>query len=180
MSNNTVPFLQKAAWAAACVQVVIVGFSGFLILSQLRQQKLNLDQQLKLSRAANTQTLAGLLAPLNLKLTDREMAELSVKGFNGINQITDPQEQAIQRERLEVLLASGMVFYENVYSQHLAGLLDQKIYEAWHRTLVGFLDAPGMEEFWNKRKKFYHKDFGDHVDQIFVCLKSTPRQALCQ
>jgi len=187
MSNNTVPGLQKAAWVAACLQVVItclqvgiVGFSGYLIYSQLQQQKVNLDQQLKLSRAANTQTLASLLTPLNLKITDREMADLWVKGFEGINQIPNEQERAIQNERYKSLLVSTMIFYENVYSQHLADLLEPTIYEAWDKALVAFLDQPGMDEFWNERKKYYRKEFSDHVDEILMCLKSTPRQPLCQ
>jgi hypothetical protein len=185
--SNGVPFLQKAAWVAACVQVAItclqvvtVIVSVYFVWSQLNQQRANLDQQVKLSRAANTQTLAGLITPVNLKITDREMAELWVNGFEGIKQISDKHEQEIQKERYEALLVSTLIFYENVYSQNSAELVDSKIYDAWDKALIAFLDAPGMPEFWKERKKFYRKDFSDHVDEIFACLNSTPRQPLCQ
>jgi hypothetical protein len=173
MSNNTVPFLQKAAWIAGCLQVVIVIVSACLVWSQL-------NQQVKLSRAANTQTLAGLITPVNLRITDREMADLWVKGFEGIKQISDKHEQEVQKERYEALLVSTMIFYENVYSQNSAELVDSKIYDAWDKALIAFLDSPGMSEFWSERKKFYRKDFSDHVDQLIACLNSTPRQPLCQ
>ncbi len=165
---------QKAQTIAACTQVVIVAFSGFLIFNQLRQQKLQLAQQVNLSRAANTQTLTNLITPLNLKLTDRQMAELWVKGFDGIDKLADENERAIQREQYHALLASNMVFYENVYSQYRAGLLDPEIYQGWDRDLADFIQKHKIARYWDEWKRLYRNDFGQRVKEI---IQSQPQVA---
>ena len=165
---------QKAQTIATCTQVVIVAFSGFLIFNQLRQQKLQLAQQVNPSRAANTQTLTNLITPLNLKLTDRQMAELWVKGFDGIEKVADKNERAIQREQYHALVASNMVFYENVYSQYRAGLLDYEIYQGWDRDLADFIQEHKIAKYWDEWKRLYRNDFGQRVDEI---IQSQPKVA---
>lgn len=166
---------QIAATLAACTQVVIVTISLFFIWSQVRQQKEQLeqqtrqvDQQIKLSRAANTQALVMLLTPLNLRVTDRSMAELWVKGDCGINKVADLKERAIQQEQYETLIASNMVFYENAFSQHGAGLLDQEIYDAWEKDLASFIADRRIATYWPKWRDLYRKDFSSHVNAIIA------------
>lgn len=171
MTNHTVSGWQKASTVATYLQVVIVALSAWLIWSQLRQHRLSLDQQVKLNRAANTQTLVSLMTPLNLRRTDREIAELYVKGAEGIEKIPDEHERDIQRERYESLLASNMIFYENVYSQYDAGLLDQKIYDGWDKDLAVFIEAHQIAKHWDEWKDLYRKDFSDHVSQIIASQK---------
>jgi hypothetical protein len=178
MSNHTVSWLQKASWVATCLQVVVVGFSLYFIWSQVRQQKeqlgqqtLQLSQQLKLSRAANTQALVNLLTPLNLRVTDRAMAELWVKGECGINKVSDEKEREIEMEQYETLVASNMVFYENAYSQYRAGLLDEQIYEGWDKDLAEFIESRQIARHWDDWKDVYRKDFSDHVYQIIASQK---------
>jgi uncharacterized protein with von Willebrand factor type A (vWA) domain len=181
MSNQNVPFWQKASWMAACVQVVVVGFNLFFISSQLRQQKLQLaqqtvqlDQQVKLNRAANTQALVNLVTPLNLKVTERGMAELWLKGENGIDQISDVKERAIQMEQYQSLVVSYMVLYENAYSQYRNGLLDKEIYEGWDKDLEGFIEDHEIAKHWDQWQDAYRKDFSDHVFEIIRRQKSLP------
>lgn len=183
MSNDTVPFLQRASWVATCLQVIVVAFSLFFIWSQLRQQKLQLaqqtlqlNQQVKLSRAANTQALVDLVTPLNLKVTERGMAELWVKGEDGIEK--DPvKDRAVEMVQYQTMLASYMVFYENVYTQCLAGLLDEEIYNGWDKDLAVFLKEHKITKHWNDWKDLYREDFSAHVDQLLASPRSTlPKQ----
>ena len=177
MSNQSISGWQKASTIATWVQVIIVACSGYLIWSQLSQQKLYLAQQVNLSRAANTQALVNLITPLNLRVTDRAIAELWVKGDDGIDKVSDIHEQEIQREQYQTLLASNMVFYENVYAQFRAGLLDKDIYEGWDKDLADFIEEHNIAKHWSKWKGLYRKDFSDHVDQIIASLPSTsPKQ----
>jgi hypothetical protein len=166
MTPQPVSGWQKAQTIATCTQVVIVAFSGYFIFNQLRQQKLQLAQQVNLSRAANTQTLTSLITPLNLKLTDRQIAELWVKGFDGIDKVADENERAIQREQYHALVASNMVFYENVYSQYRAGLLDPEIYQGWDRDLADFIQKHKIARYWDEWKRLYRNDFAQRVDEI--------------
>jgi hypothetical protein len=169
---------------AACLQVIVVACSLGFILCQLRQQRLQLaqqtlqlDQQVKLSRAANTQTLVDLITPLNLRVTYREIAELWVKGDDGIDSVVSVKEREIQREQYSTLVASYMVFYENAYSQYRAGLLDEEIYKGWDKDLASFLEEHHIAKHWDEWKDLYRKDFSDHVSQIIATQESThPKQ----
>lgn len=165
---------------AAYLQVIVVGFSLFFIWSQLRQQKLQLAQQTKLSRAANTQTLVDLITPLNLRATDRGMTELWVKKDDGIDKVSDVKERDIEREQYWTLLASYMVFYENAYSQCRAGLLDEDIYNGWDKDLAVFIEEHQIAKHWDKWKDLYRKDFSDHVYQIIASPKSALPKQLCR
>jgi len=171
MSNNTVSPWQKASTVATFLQLVVVGVSLCFIGSQLRQQKLQLDQQLKLNRAANTQSLVALVSPLNLRVTDRTITELWVKGDEGIDKVADARDRKIEKEQYETLIASYMTFYENVYSQHRDGLLDEEIYNGWDKDLAGFIEETKMGTRWDKWRDLYRKDFSDHVDQIIASKK---------
>jgi hypothetical protein len=159
---------------ATCLQVVVVAVSLSFIWSQLRQQRLQLtqfNQQLRLSRAANTQSLVNLLTPLNLRLTDRAMAELWVKGDCGIEKVSDLKEREIERTQYAALVAGNMVFYENAYSQYRAGVLDEEIYEGWDKDLAGFIEEHRIARYWDDWKDVYRKDFSDHVYQIIASQK---------
>ena len=164
---------QKAQTIATWVQVIIVVVSVYLIRSQLNQQKLYLAQQANLSRAANTQALVNLITPLNLKITDRAMAELWVKGDDGIDKVSDVTEREIQREQYHTLVASNLVFYENVYTQFCEGLLVKDIYQGWDKDLAAFIERHKIARRWNELKELYRKDFSDHIDQIIAAQQST-------
>ena len=186
MCNHTVSGWQKASTIAACSQVIIVAFSLFFIWSQLRQQKLQLaqqtrqlDQQVELSRAANTQALVGLIIPLNLKVTDRGLADLWIKGEEGINKVSDIREREINMQQYDKLLASYMVFYENAYSQWCAGLLDEDIYNGWDNDLAGFIEEHKIAKHWDEWKHLYRKGFRDRVSEIIASPKSTLRKDTC-
>lgn len=171
MSDNKANGWQKASTIAQYLQVTIVVISACLIYSQLRQQRLLFDQQVKLNRAANTQAFVSLITPLNLKVTDPQMAELWVKGLDGIEQVSDPKQRAIEKEQYGSLIASNMIFYENVFSQYRAGLLDEDIYNGWDKDLADFIQRHKIAKVWDQRKDLYRKDFSDHVDQIIASQK---------
>jgi hypothetical protein len=177
MTPQPVSGWQKASTIATWVQVTIVAFSGLMIWNQLRQQKLQLAQQVNLSRAANTQMLASLITPLNLKVTDRNVAELWVKGFDGINKIKDPTERQIQTEQYHSLLASNMVFYENVYTQYKAGLLDPEIYNGWDKDLAAFIQKHKLAGYWDEWKDLYRADFAARVSEIIETQKRASAQS---
>ncbi len=179
MCTHTVSGWQKAATVATYIQVVVVGFSLFFIWSQLKNQTRQLDQQVKLSRASNTQAMVQLLTPLNLRVTDRTMAELWVKKDSGIDQLPDLTERAVLREQYQTLLASYMVFYENAYSQYCAGLLEQEIYEGWDKDLSHFLQEHQISRNWNDWKTLYRKDFRDRVSAMIASGNLGPPKLPC-
>lgn len=165
---------EKVLTVATCLQTVAVIISLVFILRQLNQQNLQLEQQLNLSRASNIQSLVNLITPLNLRVTERGMAELWVKGDCGIDAVSDEKARAIEQEQYGMLLASYLVFYENVHSQYRAGLLDKAIYEGWDKDLAGFIEEHRIAENWNDWKDLYRPDFSDRVTQIIASQPPPP------
>lgn len=168
MCTHTTSIWEKILTVATCLQTVAVIISLAVIWSQLNQQTVQLEQQVKLSRAANTQSLVTLITPLNLRVTELAMAELWLKGDCGINKVPDEKAQAIERQQYEMMLASYLVFYENVHSQYRADLLDQRIYDGWDRDLAGFIEQHRIAEHWNNWKDLYRTEFSDRVTQIIA------------
>ena len=101
------------------------------------------------------------------------MAELWVKGDDGIDKVSDVTEREIQREQYHTLVASNLVFYENVYTQFREGLLDKDIYQGWDKDLAAFIERHKIARRWNELKELYRKDFSDHIDQIIAAQQST-------
>jgi hypothetical protein len=174
----TISSWEKWSTVATLGQFIIVAVSLGFIWWQLQQQTAQLDQQLKLSRAANTQALVDLITPINLRLTDYEMAELWVMGDDGIKKIANAKSRKVKQEQYEDLLASHLIFYENTYSQFCHRLLEPEIYEGWDKDLASFLRERKLEAHWNQWRNLYHDDFRNHVDEIIEFQKSYPQALL--
>lgn len=173
MSPKKVSGWEKASTVATFLQLLVVGISLLFIGYQLRQQKLQLDQQVKLSRAANTQSLVDLVTPLNLKVTERGMADVWVKGEDGINKVSNPVEREIEKQEYASMIGSYLDFYENAYWQYRNGLLDENIYNGWDKDLADFIEERKMAKHWDEYRDVYNKEFSDHVYEIIKSQNSS-------
>ncbi|SRR6266446_8698133 len=152
---------QNAA-IASWIQAVAVVVTLVFIAIQIRQQT-------NLSRAANVQASVGLITPLNLKLTEPEMAKVWVEGRHGWDQHVAPSEEEIRKEQYENLLVTYLVFYENVFSQNQEGLIDNEIYQGWDKDLEAFIKHQRVKEYWtSERKAKYRPEFRKRVDEIIA------------
>jgi hypothetical protein len=118
--------------------------------------------------------LVDLITPLNLRLTDHEIADLWVRGYDGIQAIPNPRERKIKRQQYDSLIASQMVFYENVYSQFCEGLLEKEIYEGWDRDLADFIKDRALRVHWDGWKNLYRSGFREHVSEIIEFQRTSP------
>ena len=158
---NKVSRWQKASTVVTCLQLVVVITSVLLIRSQLRQQ-------VDLNRFGNTQSLVGLVTPLDLRSTDPEIARLWVTGDEAIDRIADDTERRAKRHQYRQLVANYLVFYENVYSQYKNGVLDQEIYDGWMADLASFICEHKIARYWNGEREFYRTDFRNNVDKLIA------------
>jgi len=152
---------QKFSTVITCLQLVVVITSVLLIRSQLHQQ-------VDLNRYGNTQSLVGLVTPLDLRTTDPQIAGLWVMGDEGIDKITDITERRTKRQQYQQLVANYLVFYENVYSQYKNGVLDQEIYDGWRADLASFICQHKIARHWNERRQFYRPDFRSDIDSLIA------------
>lgn len=162
---------EKFSTFAQCIQAAVVAVTLILIVYQLDQQAHQLEQQAALARAANVHSLAGMMIPLNMKLTETEMADLWENGPIGGS--TGDENLALREAKYKALLASYLIFYENVYSQYKAGLLPENIYNGWNTDLESVIDGQPIEYYWQDWREGYHGDFRNHVDGL-VNAKPTP------
>jgi hypothetical protein len=108
------------------------------------------------------------------------MAELWLKGEEGINKVFDRRERELKMQQYDHLLASYMVFYENAYSQCVAGLLDEEIYNGWDKDLAGFIEEHKIAKNWDQWKHLYREGFSNRVSQIIASPESTLPKQRCQ
>jgi hypothetical protein len=158
---------EKGSAAATWLQTFVLFFSLLSIAYQVRQQT-------SLIGAANAQASVALITPLNLKLTEHEMAKVWLEGSRGFKAAPDNEDE-IKKTQYENLLITNLVFYENVYSQHEEGLLDEAIFSGWKEDLKTFISEWHVEQYWDdKRKKKYRPDFGADVDRFISERQQNP------
>jgi hypothetical protein len=112
-------------WAsiAIIVQGVLFVVSIALVWIQLRENT-------KLVRAANTQTLVQLSSPFYFQLAqDRALTEIWRRGTERLDELDE-----IDRERYFSLLTWWLMLHENIYHQWKRKLVDEDTY-------LSFLDA---------------------------------------
>ena len=163
-------FAKRLYQVAKALEPFVVIASVILILLQLRQQT-------KLTSAANTQSLVELILPLNMEMVkDKELTRLWLKGARGFDggEVTDGE---IEADRYDTLIASFLIFHENVYLQHRKGLLDDDIYAAWDNDLDYMVRLQHLDKYWDDGKKSkYHPDFSRHVEDLIQKGRTAPAQ----
>jgi len=158
---------EKAAHISTVLQLLIVVISAYFIWRQLKEQGRQLEQQTKLARVANTQTLVELSSPFNMQLAqDENMAELWVKGPRDSEQYTE-----VKKYQYKSLLIWWLIFYENIYYQNQNGMLDNYIYSAWATDIEHFVNEHAIEQHWSSLRKKYQPEFVKHIDGIIEAKK---------
>lgn len=168
MNEHVVSDWEKVSAISSLVQtgavIVSLGFIAYQIWKQT-----------KLAKASNMQSLAELLAPLNLKLAeDGEMTRLWLGPKPEWDTAKVPVED-VAEYRYNRLLATFLIFYENAHAQHEMGLLHQDVFHAWDKDLEGFLegiDPKYFDEYWTEHRSVYRSSFQRMVDRKIEALKS--------
>lgn len=147
------------------LQLVVVSLSAVLIWSQLRQQT-------SLTRAANSQALANLVSPMNMELVrNAEIAELWQRHSKGSDKPIEKPE--VEEEQYTALLATYLIFYENMYIQHERKLLDDDVFEGWEKDLEDLIESQPLEKYWDTdQKNLYEPTFSDHVARLLESKKA--------
>lgn len=146
--------------------IQVLEVAGLIIIAlQLRQQVFQTRQQVDHARAANVHSLTELMATLNMRLTEPEMAALW-EYSDEISSIPDKKERTIKESQYTTLLASHLLFFENVYSQHQAGLLPEHIYKGWDADLQGIVQNQPIEKYWKEWRGAYYENFRNYIDAL--------------
>jgi hypothetical protein len=147
--------LQTAANLATIIEAIVVIVSVIFIWMQLKQQN-------KLTKVANTQTLVEISSPFNLELIkDSNMAALWVNGSKNYNSFNE-----VQKYQYKSLLIWWLIFHENIFYQKKESLLDDKIYNSWDYDLRFFIKKQNLKLLWNELKDAFQSEFKSYVTML--------------
>ena len=71
-----------------------------------------------------------------------------------------------QRARFMHLSYSFVKLYENLYLHHVDGSLPDDAWEGTKTTFMVYMGRPGLREYWEQRRGFFHADFVRFVEAI--------------
>ena len=146
-----------ATLIASIVVIVSVGFIWYQVRENTR-----------LTRAANTQHLVELSAPFKLQMfQDSETAKFWVENAEKWTGL-DPTN----KYRYRSLLTWHLIFYENIFYQNKAHLMDKNIYNAWDASLEQFIVEQHLDRSsWGELKSVFQLPFVEHMDQLVAKLE---------
>jgi hypothetical protein len=135
---------------------------GIFVIVSLGSIWYQLQQNLRLARAANAQHVTELSSPFNLQLIqDREMAKLWVQGAKEWDTMDN-----VDKYRYRSLLVWWLLLHETIYYQRTKGLLDEEAYKPWDDDLKRFIVEQDLKRHWDTLKNSFQPSFAQHLLQI--------------
>jgi hypothetical protein len=146
-------------WASIAIIV-----QGMLFVVSIGLVWIQLRENTKLVRAANTQTLVELSSPFYFHLAqDRALTDIWRQGTERFDDLDE-----IDRERYFYLLTWWLMLHENIYHQWRKKLVDEDTYVSWTRDLEYFARRQRLENHWSKLNSYFEVSFAEHVTEIIV------------
>ena len=82
--------------------------------------------------------------------------------------LEDDSLDEAERARFLHMAYSFVKLYENLYLHHMDGSLPDNAWEGTRTTFMVYMGRPGLREYWEQRRGFFHKGFVRFVDGIDV------------
>ncbi|MEQ8693875.1 MAG: hypothetical protein RIC85_00910 [Gammaproteobacteria bacterium] len=117
----------------------------------------------KESRYAANESYAQAIATIGLLLaSESDLADIFIRGAEGLDKL-----DAAERLRYITFFSNGMLrTFENLYSQHRAGRIEDRIWRGAEITLRYAIGAQGFKDVWSLRKTWFEKAFQEYVDEL--------------
>lgn len=117
--------------------------------------------QNKESRIAAMHEIAVAYRESNIPFADPILAEILTRAHKDTDSLTEA-------EVVQLIVGVQGVFrvWEEAYYQHVAGRLDQHLWDAMLREYSSYLSAPGFDFVWQLRKNGHNDDFRQFVDEL--------------
>ena len=83
------------------------------------------------------------------------------------NFMADPDAMTPEQWFQAVMSTHGIfIVFQNSYYLSKEGTLDAEMQNALTSVMLGVLDQPGFELYWEQRKSFFFKDFREYMQDI--------------
>ncbi len=133
---------------------------------QMRQVHAQIVQAEKNQQAAVAQGRMGRTVEIILTNTDPEVAQASLKGFAGADDIS-----AVALQQFSLLCRAAFYNWEETFDQHASGLLNQQAFDNLAVTIAGAAHGIGWRAQWRMQRLTFGSKFRAWMDE---CMARNP------
>ena len=144
--------------------------SGFAVAVSLVYLALQTHQNAKHSRALVNQGRLALIANLNLKATDADVAA-AVLQLSG----AASTEENIRQAQFRFWITAANFGWMDSFAQHERGLLDDDVWRIFQRTLVNIFSQPQARAVWDNYLRVPGTKYAAFVDRIIADIPSATK-----
>ncbi|MGQ0813516.1 MAG: hypothetical protein ACT4O1_03535 [Gemmatimonadota bacterium] len=145
--------LQDFGSLAEILSAVAVLVSLVYLATQIRQNTIALRQTMSQSVAVGGTEFARSI------YEDPDLSDLFFRGVASWHTLS-----ASEQNRMRLVFHSQFRLWENLYFQHLHGVMDDEAWEGWNVLLIGYFHQPGIRAWWDTRKQVYARSFRDYLE----------------
>jgi len=146
--------------------------SGFAVTASLIYLALQTHQNAKHSRALVNQGRLALIAQLNLKATDADVAR-ALLPLTG----TEATEESIRQAQFRFWITAANFGWMDSFAQHERGLLDDDVYRIFQRTLVNIFSRPEARAIWENNLRVSGTKYSAFVDSVIEGIPGSAHRA---
>ena len=153
-------------WEAIGAIAEIIG--AIAVVVTLAYLAIQIRDGTRIARSATRQAIAETAMTHGANLVaDKELMAALLKDFKG---------QDVDEVNWTRLLAHNYItmrHYENIYYQHLSGMIELDEWQGFRENLKAVLEWRSMREFWNNEGHYYSDSFRNEVSVIQAELPKT-------
>jgi len=150
---------------------------GVAVIVTLVYLALQVHQNNRLLRANTSSVRAASSIAINERLVgvnqsligDPSLAQIFVRELSSPGSI-----EGADRVRLDALLQSMFISFENILKLAHAGTIGPNDWEPWSRHLRNWLRNPAVRAWWNRQQSPFGEDFARHVRALLDELEGPP------
>jgi hypothetical protein len=143
--------------------------SGLAVTASLIYLALQTHQNSKHTRALIHQGRIARVADTQLAAANAEIASAIIIANGG-----DPTPEKIKRAQFSAFCVARFHGWQDTFSQHQSGLLDEDIFSGMRDALVRALSQPGYRAEWENSIRVRGTKFAAYVDEIIATLPAAP------
>ena len=135
--------------------------SSLAVLVSLIYLALQIRQSAANQRAETQSAVTARRVDYLMRMTERDMQEMTIRGHAG-----DPEITTVQAMQYLTSMNAAMTSFEDEFFQHRSGMLDEQRFRLHEAVNRAQFIVPGSRAFWRIAKGAYHPDFVAHIDAI--------------
>jgi hypothetical protein len=135
----------------------IVGAAA--VVASLLYLAIQIRQSSRIAKASTTQALLGYSAQMNTAAAG-DIAPVMAKV------LSDQDLTPTERYQYFAYMLAAFAQCWQAHHQHVNGMLEREVFEAYERRTLSFLERPIAREFWERNRFRFSTTFSEYVDAL--------------